>query len=265
VRFHNRAYRAWLRKPRTAIDGSHARDVLGEEAFSQTEAYSRRALAGEAVSFERVHVGDDGAERHLAGRFVPHRAADGKVAGYVALLVDVTERKAAEAKIAALASTDALTGLPNRRSLVERLEQAVPLALRRQGMLALLFVDLDGFKGVNDSLGHEAGDRLLVEVARRLQAVVRRSDTVARPGGDEFIVLLIDPGPVEAIIAKAESLIAAIQQPVAVAGAEARVGASIGIALCPDHATTPETLTRKADLAMYEAKRAGKGRWQLAT
>jgi diguanylate cyclase len=258
-RFHNKAYEDLLGLSGDQIDGRHARDVIGEEAFAQTEAYARRALAGEVVDFERAQTTVTGGKVDLQARFMPHLTAGGKVDGFVGVLVDISERKAAEAKIAALALMDPLTGLPNRRTLDDRLAQACALATRRKKSIALLFIDLDGFKPVNDRFGHDAGDAVLVEVAKRLSAAVRQSDTVARTGGDEFVVMLIDAEPRVAIEAKAASLIEAVSRPITLATGKVAVGASIGVALCPEHGKSPNELTRNADAAMYAAKRSGRG------
>jgi two-component system cell cycle response regulator len=167
-----------------------------------------------------------------------------------------------------MALHDALTGLPNRRLLVDRIEKAMQHASRGHNMMAVMYLDLDGFKAVNDSLGHRAGDELLVQVARRLLSATRGSDTVARLGGDEFTVLLDAPlGPDAAHIVAAR-IIASIEKLESIGGVPVRVSASIGLAFAaagapvPD-ATLAEQLLRTADEAMYVAKRSGKGRCQL--
>ncbi len=157
-----------------------------------------------------------------------------------------------------LATHDKLTGLPSLRLATDRAEQALTLARRTGGRVALLFVDLDGFKAVNDGFGHEAGDCVLAEVAARLRACVRASDTAARIGGDEFMVVLAglhDPADAAEVAAK---IVSAVSQPVAFGTALLTVGASVGIATFPDHAQDTETLRRVADAAMYRVKRAGK-------
>jgi diguanylate cyclase (GGDEF)-like protein len=169
---------------------------------------------------------------------------------------DITERKRAELALAHQALHDALTGLPNRVLLGDRLQQAILTSEREERELALLVMDLDRFKEVNDTLGHHAGDRLLQEIARRLRAALRASDTVARLGGDEFAVVL--PGSSDAPDA-AVKLIAALEAPVDLEGHTLALGASIGIALYPQHGQTVESLLRSADVAMYTAKRARSG------
>lgn len=158
---------------------------------------------------------------------------------------------------------DGLTRLPNRHLLMDRLRQSLASSQRHGNKLALCFIDLDGFKQINDSHGHEAGDHLLIECARRLVAGMRQVDTVARLGGDEFVLLL--PGieskaQIEEILGR---LLQAVTQPVTYGSEPLRVGMSIGIALYPDHADSRDRLIERADQAMYLAKRSGKNRWEF--
>jgi diguanylate cyclase (GGDEF)-like protein/PAS domain S-box-containing protein len=183
--------------------------------------------------------------------------ADG-LAGAVVNFADITERKAAEANIWHQANYDALTGLANRRLLTHRLEQMIIDARRCREFIALLFVDLDGFKAVNDRCGHEAGDAVLQETALRLQATIRDSDLAARLAGDEFLIVLRHLACQEHAGAVAAKLVHALAQPHRFAGHELQVSASIGIAIYPDDATSAGELIKDADLAMYRAKEAGK-------
>lgn len=189
------------------------------------------------------------------------RDEHGQVTGFVASGSDVTERRAAAAQITHLANHDAVTGLPNRRLFNEHLGLALARARRAGRAVALLYLDLDDFKLVNDSLGHTAGDRLLVKVARRLRVRSRDADLLARHGGDEFLVLLSDLDPATAAEdaeQAAHGLLDALAAPFVVSGAEFHVGASIGISLNPADAGEADTLLRHADAAMYQAKRAGR-------
>jgi len=180
---------------------------------------------------------------------------------FSAFLHDISERKQAEARREFESRHDVLTGLLNRRALLETLPIAQSRANRGGQSLGLLFIDLDGFKAVNDTHGHEAGDRLLSEIANRLRAVVRKTDSVFRLAGDEFTVLLEglhDAGSAHVAAAK---IIEAVSRPVQVDGGEGQVGASIGLALFAPHGgASPEQLIKEADERMYQAKRAGKGR-----
>lgn len=181
------------------------------------------------------------------------------------LAIEITARKQVEEKILHMASHDNLTGLPNRALFKDRLDTAKNMAVRNQEKLAILFIDLDGFKAVNDTLGHKAGDLLLQEVARHLQASVRQSDTVARLGGDEFIILLNNIGHAVAAEAVAKKILATFEQPISLEGKTTRVGASIGISIFPDHCNDTEKLIIYADAAMYEIKKSGKNAYAFHT
>ncbi len=189
------------------------------------------------------------------------READGKVANYVGIFSDITDEKQEAERIRYRASYDALTGLPNRSLLHDRLLQALAKAAREQGRLGVLFLDLDGFKPVNDRFGHLAGDHLLVALSERLQGCVRESDTVARLGGDEFVIVLPDmASPADARLVAAK-ILSALAVPFVLESnvGSVRIAASIGIALYPTHGLTAEELVCAADRAMYAAKQAGKG------
>jgi diguanylate cyclase (GGDEF)-like protein/PAS domain S-box-containing protein len=176
---------------------------------------------------------------------------------------DVTERKRAEERIRSLAYHDTLTGLPNRLLFADRLGLAVAQAHRLGQRLAVLFLDLDGFKLINDSLGHSLGDRLLEVVAERIQGALREGDTVARLGGDEFTLLLPGVSRAEDAPKVAEKILETLRQPVAIDGRELYVTGSVGISLYPDDGSDPETLVRNADAAMYRAKDRGRDNYQL--
>lgn len=167
-------------------------------------------------------------------------------------------------EVSHMAHYDALTGLPNKRLALERLQQALWLGQRSGAVTALLFIDLDGFKAVNDQLGHDAGDELLCLLAGRLQGSVRLGDTAARLGGDEFIVLMPELDTPEPAVQMARRILAAVQQPLAIQGRDVVVGASIGIACSPAHGQTPGELLKAADRAMYEVKNRYKNGYALA-
>jgi diguanylate cyclase (GGDEF)-like protein/PAS domain S-box-containing protein len=195
----------------------------------------------------------DGYVRWLLVDAVPIKDAFGRVQEVVSSFTDVTDRKKAEHELERQALHDTLTGLPNRSLLLDRLEQALRTARRLATPLALLVMDLDRFKEINDTFGHQAGDLLIGEVARRLTADLRETDTVARLGGDEFALIL--PGADEGGAGHvAQKIIAALQQPFEIEGAAHEVAISIGIAVSPQHGEDVETLMRRADTAMYVAK-----------
>jgi diguanylate cyclase (GGDEF)-like protein/PAS domain S-box-containing protein len=190
------------------------------------------------------------------------RDPSGRIQRYVGAFTDITRRKEAEAVILRQANYDPLTDLPNRVLFHDRLAQVLRAAERRQSLSALLFVDLDRFKQVNDTLGHAAGDQLLREVATRLRAGVRKEDTVARLGGDEFTVILPDLNDAEGAAKVARKLLEQLDQPFLLEHQAFRVSASIGIALYPLDGQLPDLLLRAADQAMYRAKQEGRnGYW----
>ncbi|OMG52075.1 hypothetical protein BJN45_15595 [Azonexus hydrophilus] len=192
------------------------------------------------------------------------RDSAGKVVNYIGTFEDITDRKAAEDKIRFLAHHDVLTGLPNRFSLYERLDQGMAFARRFEKSLAIMLIDLDHFKTINDTLGHNIGDQLLIQVARRLQQSVRESDIVARLGGDEFVVVLSGVEKAGDGVAEiASKVVTQLAAPYAIAGAELRTSPSIGICLYPDDATEISELIKCADIAMYHAKANGRSDFQF--
>lgn len=188
---------------------------------------------------------------------------DGAITGAIVILNDITERRLREQENWELAHFDALTQLPNRILFWDRLEYALRLAGRNRQIAALLWLDLDGFKAINDTLGHAAGDELLRQVSQRLQASLRESDTAARMGGDEFTVVLATVTHPQDATGVAQKIIEQIHRPFVLSQGPAQVSTSIGIALYPDHASTAKELVHCADLAMYAAKQAGKNDWRL--
>ena len=183
---------------------------------------------------------------------------EGAVSHYVGIFSDISLIKHNERQLQRLAHHDPLTGLPNRSLFFDRLGQALRYAERANAMVGVLFIDLDGFKPINDRNGHKVGDRLLEEVARRLRMQVRKTDTVARFGGDEFVLLLSNLEGAPAAARVAEEVLNALRAPFHLAGTEACVSASIGVSLFPLAGETPETLLEAADSAMYRAKRGGR-------
>jgi diguanylate cyclase (GGDEF)-like protein len=181
------------------------------------------------------------------------------------VLRELVSRHELERRLRALALTDNLTGLANRRLLFQRIDRASQRLSRTPGRLALLFIDLDDFKEINDTLGHASGDAVLIEVARRLRAIVRDHDTVARLGGDEFLVLVEDLDGEDHPEELAERVIRAVSEPIACQSGVARTGASIGYAVIDAPIEAAEAFVAAADRAMYGAKRQGGGRVLAAT
>ncbi|WP_156862317.1 diguanylate cyclase [Casimicrobium huifangae] len=249
-------------------------DLVGCNVLAQLGGLHADSLR---VSFERLQRGEE-SRNHVASTHVRADGtllhcewfnsaltdANGQVTSIMSLVEDVSARVTAEAQLRRMAMHDQLTGLHNRASLEECVAAALALGERNGATVTLIFVDLDGFKSINDAHGHAAGDRVLSEVATRIKGCVRAADTVARLGGDEFVVLLHPDGNTSEPDAVVDRLFLALQLPVDVGDSTTTVGASIGIA---QHAAGPGTasdLLRRADAAMYEAKRAGKGQARRA-
>jgi diguanylate cyclase (GGDEF)-like protein/PAS domain S-box-containing protein len=225
------------------------------------EMAARRGI--EVRGFEEEIVFDDGTVRHLIGNAKPLRGDSGRVTGAVAAFVDISERKQAEEQVRRMAHLDALTQLPNRTLLMDRLQQALAASQRNRTRTAVLFIDLDRFKDINDSQGHHVGDQLLQEVATRLRLAIREADTVSRLGGDEFIVVLPELREADGAVAVAHKILAAVGAEYVVAGHALRITPSIGISLFPDHAQDAGLLLRMADKAMYRAKQGGRGSYRV--
>jgi diguanylate cyclase (GGDEF)-like protein/PAS domain S-box-containing protein len=188
------------------------------------------------------------------------------VSGVVhATVVDISDRKRAEEQIEFHAYHDVLTHLPNRKLFTDRLRHGLTRAKRNNRAVAVMFIDVDHFKNINDTLGHTAGDELLLEMARRLRECVRDDDTVARLGGDEFTIILSELAHPEDAIGVAQKILAAVQEPLSIGSTPIVVSASIGIALYPEDGLDPESLLRNADSAMYRAKEEGRNTYQLCT
>jgi len=210
-----------------------------------------------------VLIRHDGVETAIEDSAAPIHDRRGQVTGAVMVFHDVSAARALAGRMAHLAQHDSLTDLPNRVLLNDRLMQALSLAHRHRQKLALLFLDIDRFKHINDSLGHDIGDRLLKSVAQRLLACVRGSDTVSRQGGDEFVILLSQVAHAQDAAACADKILLALRLPHCIDGHELHLTASIGIVTYPDDATEVETLMKHADFAMYHAKDTGRDRYRF--
>jgi len=207
--------------------------------FWQGEVWNRRKDGGVYAAWLNVSAIKDGAEHDN---------------GYVGIFTDITQRKLVEEHLKKMAHYDVLTGLPNRALFLDRLAQALLRARREGGRAAVLFLDLDHFKPINDNLGHDAGDEILREMGERLRRCVRESDTVARLGGDEFTVILHQIEQETDAVRIAEKILDGMRRPFYPKNVECRVGVSIGISIYPEHGQDLETLMKKADCAMYQAK-----------
>jgi diguanylate cyclase (GGDEF)-like protein/PAS domain S-box-containing protein len=212
---------------------------------------------------EGVNVRENGEEFPVQLSSIAVRNGDEKCLGMVTVCEDITSRKKVEERIRRLAFYDSLTGLPNRSAFLDRLQQALSLAQREGRQVALLFLDLDNFKDVNDAQGHDFGDRLIREVAERLSACMRESDSLARLGGDEFVIVLTSLGEEESAASAARRLLATFDRPFLMECRQIYSSASIGIAIYPDDGLDADTLFKCADTAMYHAKTEGKANYRF--
>jgi diguanylate cyclase (GGDEF)-like protein/PAS domain S-box-containing protein len=245
--------------------GRSVETVFGEERTDSRTVIDDLIEKGCVSNVEKTYLAQDGTKVPVLFSGAVMREGNGRVQGLVCLAHDITERKRAEETIQQMAYYDVLTGLPNRTLLNDRLTLELAHAHRNRHMLAILFLDLDRFKDINDTLGHSVGDQVLRGVAGRLIECVRGDDTVARLGGDEFIVLLPALRYAEDATKVAQKVLDSLKLPMTLGGRELYVTTSIGIALYPNDGTNVESLLKNADTAMYHAKEQGKDNWQLYT
>lgn len=239
--------------------------ATGEEGRSNYVQMQRNLISGKEWRGEIKNRAKNGSEFWTLQHIAPIRDEEGEVTHFVSTASDITELHHAQETIEKLAYYDELTGLPNRRMFFDRLTQSIAGAKRNGETFAVCYLDLDGFKNINDSLGHEAGDLLLVEVARRLKNSVRAKDTVSRLGGDEFTLILTDVKSPEDASVVSRNIISALALPIELSDTRVVVTTSIGIAIYPNDGTELDDLTRHADLAMYHAKAAGRNNYQYFT
>ena len=251
--------------PASDVVGKRALDVLPQVEPRMDELIAR-VLQGESINLPETYISmANDRQGWISVSLRPQYEADRKVIGVIVHIRDFTDRKRAEQQIEYQAYHDALTGLANRRLFQEHLTLAIALAQRRTGLLAVLFLDLDHFKIINESLGHTMGDALLRVVAARLKTHVREGDVIARVGGDEFTIVLQELKKKEDIPAIAQKVLKAIADPIDVEGHRLYATASIGIAVYPEDGLDAETLLKNADNAMYRAKAEGRNTYQMST
>jgi diguanylate cyclase (GGDEF)-like protein/PAS domain S-box-containing protein len=245
---------------RTELLSKTVREISHPEDVDVTNAERKRLHAGEIDTFrcEKRYLHKDGSVIWVSLTVASRRDSSGQCAYDISIMQDISASKETEERIRYLATHDALTGLPNRTLFSQLLGHAIESARRHERAFAILFIDLDGFKAVNDSLGHDAGDLLLKEVARRFRASVRSSDVVGRLGGDEFVVLVEEVSDPSQAAAIARKILEAGRQPVPVLGHDCRITASVGVCMFPADAGDEATMMKRADTAMYAAKSAGK-------
>jgi diguanylate cyclase (GGDEF)-like protein/PAS domain S-box-containing protein len=244
------------------VKGKNLSMLMPEPDRSAHDGYIKRYLQTGQAQILGVRGREVAAVRKNGETFPLELSASEMMLGgsryFIGIVRDITERKLAEQKIAHLAHYDYLTDLPNRALLLDVLDHSVTLAKRNKHKVAVLFIDLDGFKIINDTLGHEAGDLLLKGVSQRIKETLRESDTVARMGGDEFILVLDNIESAENAAFAANKILVALSEPFDLMGQPGRVGGSIGISIFPDDSEDPDQLVKQADEAMYLAKQSGK-------
>ena len=262
-RFNSRFYEEWLGRPLAGITGRTVLEVIGARTHAVDAPYIERAFGGEHVDFELEHTDAHGT-RCVRGSYVPDFDAQGSVVGIYGVTTDITSLKQVERELARLAQFDSLTGLVNRSRFDACINEALARARRSKEGIGLLFLDIDGFKRINDTHGHATGDEVLREFARRVTGLVRETDTVARLAGDEFVVLLENVSRHEECRVVARKIIAAMRVPFKVPAGELAVTTSIGIAMSGDASLPAASLLHRADTALYSAKAQGRDRYEVA-
>ncbi|MCG6552658.1 MAG: diguanylate cyclase [Candidatus Magnetominusculus sp. LBB02] len=270
----NKAFLREYRLLESEVVGEHCY-ALTHEATEPCNQHERSCpvmtmmRTGEYAVSEHVHHDHDGKEIYVSCSASPIKDEAGNIVQCVYVLNNISQRKYYEKQLQQLAHYDVVTSLPNRILLLDRLNIAIEFTAREGNKMALLFIDLDKFKAVNDTYGHETGDGLLKEVSKRLLGAVRKSDTVSRVGGDEFVIVLTKVTGKEDAGAIADKIIAALNKPFFVNGNECRIGGSIGIEIYPfsgvdsEIENVPDMLVKRADMAMYRAKELGKNRYEF--
>lgn len=265
ARFVNKSYCLALGIPEeTFLAARHYSEVMPPSTIASCMKADDECLAQDRphLSWEWVPF-VDGRDHLLEVTKVRLLNNDGSVCGLIGIAADVTERKEHEQQLEHIAHYDSLTGVPNRVLLADRLSQALARTKREKGLMAVCYLDLDGFKPVNDTYGHDTGDQVLIEITRRIKEVIREDDTVARLGGDEFVVLLVGLEVPEECAGSLNRLLERINQPIEIQGKQLHISASIGVSLYPEDEQDADTLLRHADQAMYIAKQSGKNRYHL--
>lgn len=249
---------AWSkRKPR------HSSECFSPERAAAYVADDQIAIEKGVSEGEFTAVGVDGRLRYFLTKKVVLRTPDGAVAGTLGVSRDITERKQMEQKLEKMATHDFLTGLPNRVLLIDRFNITAALAHRNKSKLAIMSLDLDKFKSINDTFGHDVGDQVLKVIGRRLTRIMRASDSFASVGGDEFISVMMETSQMDDARRVAQKILDSFAEPLAVGGHQLHVSTSIDIAVYPDDGDDLETLTRKSDAAMYFSKNHGRNQFSF--
>jgi diguanylate cyclase (GGDEF)-like protein/PAS domain S-box-containing protein len=261
----NRAKAAHLGTAPEEVIGKTDFDFFSQAVAERTFADEKKVMESGSSLVDKVEkiVYSDKNEHWASTTKVPWYDDKGKIVGTMGISRDITKRKRAEEELAYVATHDALTGLPNRSLCSDRLSLAMYQAHREGKRVAVMMLDLDWFKRVNDSLGHKAGDELLRAVGHRLKDALRRSDTAARMGGDEFLLLVPGITRTEDATKVARKVLEVFREPFVIDEHQVNVTASVGIAIYPEHTEDGEALIKRADSAMYQVKRSGRNGYRL--
>ena len=263
-RFHNAAYDREFGLANIDVNGRTIRDTVGEERYARLEPYIRRALNGETVVFEETDV-RDGQERTLEVTYIPQFSEDrSAVAGFHVMRQDISTQKREKNRLLRLAQVDVLTGLTNRAGFEQKLGDAMAASDADGHLMAVMYMDIDRFKPVNDTYGHDVGDALLKAFSSRLTHTLRASDTIARMGGDEFTIIMEKISRPEDASITAGKIVTAMRMPFELDGITVSVSTSIGLAFYSGGGKSAEDLLKEADVLLYKAKQGGRDTYRAA-
>ncbi len=263
-RFHNIAYEREFSQTGQHVLGQTVRDTVGEAHYRRLEPYLARVLAGETLSFEEDED-SDGGERCLEVNYIPQYGENGdSVVGFHVMRQDITMQRREKRRLLKLAQHDALTGLTNRAGFLQKLSDAMQHCRESHSLMAVMYMDIDRFKPVNDTHGHGVGDALLRAFAARLTHTMRASDTIARLGGDEFTIIMEKIARPEDAAVLAAKIVAAMRAPFELDGSSVAISASIGLAFYRDEELSPAALLKQADVLLYQAKQGGRDTFRAA-
>jgi diguanylate cyclase (GGDEF)-like protein/PAS domain S-box-containing protein len=263
-RFHNLAYQREFQREGSGVPGKTVRETFGEKRYSFIEPYILRALQGETLVFEE-HDESDGIERTLEVTYIPQAGDDGvSIVGYHVMRQDITSQKREKKRLLKLSQMDTLTGLANRAGFAQKLGAAMRESAEEGQLMAVMYMDIDHFKPVNDTHGHNTGDALLKAFSARLTHTLRVTDTIARLGGDEFTIIMERIARPEDAAVIAAKIVAAMQAPFELDGITVSVSASIGLAYYSGGPLDADALLKQADIQLYQAKQAGRNTYRPA-
>jgi len=261
-RFHNLAYEREFNRNGVSVLGKSVETTISEERYRFLSPYIKRALAGETLTFEEEDP-DSAVGRTFEVVYIPQMDEDGvSVIGFHVMRQDVTAQKREKQRLLKLSQVDALTGLTNRAGFVQRLQDSMQASREHHGLMAVMYMDIDRFKPVNDTYGHSVGDALLKAFSARLTHAMRASDTIARLGGDEFTIIMERIARIDDAAALAAKIVVAMQAPFDLDGTVVSISASIGLTFYRDEEVTPAELLHRADVLLYEAKQAGRNTYR---